>query len=842
MRRASIVLALWACAPDAKPFEAGEGLIVAAIADREGRVLSAGTNASAALTKGDESLVLFSIPADEVELPDGVPPAAVFAVLEKDTAPEGSCGRCVGMTSTLPWRLIRGDACRIPLRARASVDGEWIEDGDHSAPLVAGVRQQVRIAVPGPCAFPSVSIAPTASARVTEMVHPQRGLQSGLTAIGFDGSVLEVGWNRLTLTSSTGATRTREFTLGRPEIPIPLLDGSFFLAISTNDSDTEWRSYIVDRTLAVEPALGGSPPLRLKAIVAAPPEDRLIIYGEHANLRAAAAYACSRNEETWSCRDLLGSAGLDLADEVASATSVGDSLAFFAGTFDRRVDNDRATSLAVALVELDGSRVRRGTITTLPGQPWDQNFGVLQSISFGGFVHLLVIEESGGEMRFVSRRVSPELLDPSAGERLEEGWMASTSTPADNCRSSTRFGSAMLLICDSGRAAELLEDGSVSWVRSSSVLGLEGTVNRLQRAGPWTLATDGLSVLRAENSAAFTIVRAPELASRTHLEALAEADEGLLAFGAKGFVIEIDPTKLELTHRQLDGLPSRPMAAVSSRGRTFVAGRDGSGEGIVSVIQGSSVSSVRGQGWGVVTALAAVDSEVLGLTREGVAVIDPPGAPVKMSWDDPRTDPIETVPDGCTDPRASSDDDAHASFGGFRAIDGADGFAFAVGCDYRVARLVRSAVGWRGTAYRLETLRDRIVSNHGYTVVRMLSPDEIIVGATPRAVQIRAQGYFALVRFLEDDLVEVTELSTDLIPYPSRSISRDGSRPSMLVGDPRRELYLASIESPVYSIGRSVGSAELALDFHVWNAAVFHEASDTFFMVGSEESILVARR
>ncbi len=153
----------------------------------------------------DGSLVLFSIPLEDLVAPDGLSIDArrVSIASASSPAPPKSCGRCLASLSGPPALVSPGDRCRVPWFAPAIVhrsSGSFIHEEDSpaaSAPLVERARSSVLLDWQGECNWPKEELPTTSPEPLVCPFLPEEGPWTfDPVAISADGTVVGVAPGR----------------------------------------------------------------------------------------------------------------------------------------------------------------------------------------------------------------------------------------------------------------------------------------------------------------------------------------------------------------------------------------------------------------------------------------------------------------------------------------------------------------------------------------------------------------------------------------------------------------------------------------------------------------------
>lgn len=807
------------------------GLVIAAVFDPISEQIVAVHARRALAIAASEDLRVFawSIPDEAL---GGEYPGDPDPVFEGKSPPIESCGRCLAPSPFPPAVLHPGDLCPIPEYSKW-FDGTAWSDGEQEDPVALRIRNAISLAWPGSCAFPKEEIAP-ATPRALRTIPEERPGDDGVPGFGPDGSTLVAVLDGLTIEHG-GQRISRPYPVGFPITVQGLGDGRFLVASADpSPHSAEWLPIHVSADLEMT-RLAAEPSLRLARFFSVPSAPgKIIAVGFVPVQKQGVAFLCAPTAADLNCRRITPAESLDRGTQANVAVAIDERRVFVAADFDHG-----SSGLPIVLVDVESGTFADSVI---PSAHIDEfgDAGVSAAGALGSTIYVL----GGGALgTFVAaKELSDDLLSsPDPAAALAGDWKIVSRAPTKvGCSGIVRSPGRLYLGCADDSSVEIRSDGTIAWVRTSSVFGVPGPVDSIASEGEWAFATSrGRAIYRRFRDGAFEHVVGPSPPRVGAFGAIVERAEGFLAFAHDGLVAPIDGQGVPSPSWVASGIRGQSVGAALSDGQVFLATSRPDGKGSVyrfPAVGGEARELASQPAWSV---RSVSEGEVLALTPDGVSVLrDETVESVAINWDDPVTPDVEARPEACEGTRPGVGGD-HAELGPLKALDSVGRIAWAVGCDYAIVRLARSKSGWSGQRLSFDRSGAGLGwDDRGFTAVRALAPDDVLVAAPGRGPTVREQGLIWRVSVSSDGRRLDGRLVQDPPPNPLLGIF--AGDPLNLFGDSRTGIASVVVGSSHTSF-RWIGSSQQSLRFGRCSSAAWNPTSDTVLMGCEGETLLLGR-
>lgn len=721
-------------APDVVAFDpgakAGE-LVIAAVAAENGEVLRIGS-----IVHG-ETLLAVPVEVDAVlyswTLSDADLLGADVSKVELKSATEagGSCGRCLAPAEHAPQLLHPGSSCALadhPRAMRYTTAGgaEKIEHVDRA------IREQLRLELPGECPCPSGQTVEPPKPMTWRRIGPDRSsLPHQKVTSTEDGTLGMFAGDHAVSVQKDGTRKTRESNL---ELEGPVIDAigigpeHFLLYTYHREAGMPSPFVVLNRDLeTVTPRLLiDHDPTRMRVF-----EGGALLIGRKTSAPMMELRACTIAQNQTSCAAITPEIEGDSNFRDAARADNGVVVAIGGATgfgYGRRDADDQWEWILEAQL----------------GDPLRPR--VLDGIEIQSFFELAV----SGDRAFLCARaniVQPEqpatvhVFTASVAFGSVE-WRALWSANNARCEGFTELaGGAVLLDTGPNSGALFSADGtSAQAISPGAILGIDRPIRSL---GPGYAITHDGAVFRiaADNSA--QLADGPATTSQLAIDELLPDPSGFFAISSPGFV-----QKISYEQGELRAETPRSIAGFNAQSAILHAARD--------TTNGTILTAGYTRGATIAPALHRVDpvsktAIELALPIEEGALIDiaeaAPGEfaiitskqkllwldrdtdnvrELPIDWDDPRTDAIEAAPDESGECRPRRFFEPRSLF---QAIDGAQGVAWAAGCEGTLVRANRA----RAERVAIDVPAD-------LTAVRALCADNAIAGASAPGDPLRGLG------------------------------------------------------------------------------------------------------
>ncbi|MBI4822041.1 MAG: hypothetical protein HY791_37635 [Deltaproteobacteria bacterium] len=843
-RRAAVVswIALTACfTPIDAPGPSGNGYFLAALVDPSNDEVAHAEirrTLPSSLMSPELELVAWWISGETHEFPREVETGEPTAVSDREDPPEGSCGRCLVPRLSPPRTFHSGDLCPPSADDPAFIDGAWQTSPDTARS--SRLRSKIRVAWPGKCRYPSVALHPAAE-REYEVIHPDPEEEPGFYLPSQDGSILSITLGSVSKHAIEGVTRVPR-SIGFPVSGIGLPDGSFVVAVADADPmSVEWRPVLLSSELLPR-TVTSFPQIRLSSLEIIPgTRSEFLVLGFDPSTRDGSSYTCNVGTGQLDCELSFPPREFKFGTQINAVTSVGDRYLLWAA--DRK---EGGPGLPIALIDRDTGEYGQGVI---PGSIL-ADFPDAEAHAVGALgSRVFVVASTGSRVYIFTRRFEPTdfegLSRADRDAEISRDWEVATELETlAKCTSRALFDGKLYLTCSEGMAFEIDPDGSRRWVDAATVTGVPGRVTRFESKGEWSfVSTRSGALYRKRGLEPATRVLGPDPEFGHTIGAIIPRDGGFVAF-ASGLEAAVEIETSSVSRRRRTDFLGQPVAGGVDphSGAVWVATSSSAGTGLLYELDDDSFRPTPIPERPFIGALTfPVPGTILAITSSGLTAIEDGSATqLALDWDDPATEDLE-VPPGPCEHLFEGPALKRERMGPFRSLDSAGGVSWAVGCDLVIFRVTRGAEGWE--AQRLAApLRElaEIWPDRGFSVVRALAPDELLLGAHARNDGLREQGALWRARLSADG----TRLETQLLegpahPPPSPRLGVNGGPPISVVGPLETAQVLQRGEW--FAVFKGLGSTRATVYFRSCLTGAFNEDLDRGLVGCTSETLLVSR-
>ncbi|MBI4820830.1 MAG: hypothetical protein HY791_31485 [Deltaproteobacteria bacterium] len=657
----------------------------------------------------EDGVVIATLASEDLEwMGDGA--MEPRALLVGESAPAGSCGRCLLPAELRPWLVSPGEVCRIPKLAQFSVLGGVAADAE----AAAIVRRDVRIAFGGDCRSPEPELLPSRSPRAVSPIWPLDWDGGGVFGFSSGGSILQAGPAEIAYTSTLSVIRLPVPGLVRSVIS---LGGERFL-LAVPASKEGWRGFVFDPKEGLW-ELGGLKKValtRVEADESVPNRFRVLAQPLGALDIAIGGDVCDIREREAACVPLTANNTLSQSSGFRHTVRIGELLFVLAETSAR-------DTVAVAVG-------RSGQPSTFVDAVLPQDLfiegspiSVAAALEFRG--ELVLVIEQRGQVELLARAVAPDDL-PGAGTNEERAlrlglrWrkLLDFTQPGGWCDSAAVVSGRLLVTCRNGRFIEIDERGAAELGESlADKLGAQPfELRRVEQRGEFVFATNGPggTVFRARSGEAVRRVLGPDWVPEGPLYPALDPGRGFVAFGHGGQIVRV-----------IEGVATATVSAAVPRALSAIAtGEDGR---VWLAAEGDSADFVVGE-WAEGEFRPAIESSSPFVSISPPLALDEAGTVRSLE------DGAEVAIDGATDAIRVCAFGELMTTGPFKHVRVSGRVGYAVGCGAAIVRLSRPDSGWRGELLEVD-LAGELISRHTLTrprkhwsALKVLAPDLLLVG------------------------------------------------------------------------------------------------------------------